>query len=44
MPPSINFDQMKGFAESMAKLMVNGRFADIVDTTKSEVKYLRELL
>ena len=43
MPPFINFDQMKGFAESMAKLMLNGKFADIVDTTKSEVKYLREL-
>lgn len=40
MPPAINFDQMKGFAESMAKLMVNGKFADIVDTTKSELKYL----
>jgi len=44
MPPSINFEQMKGFAESMGKLMVNGKFADIVDTTKSELKYLRELI
>nr|MDA3823910.1 thiamine pyrophosphate-dependent enzyme [Bacteroidales bacterium] len=44
MPPSINFDQMKGFAESMGNLMVNGKFADIVDTTKSELKYLRELI
>lgn len=44
MPPSINFDQVKGFAQSMAKLMVNGKFADIVDTAKSELKYLRELL
>jgi pyruvate dehydrogenase (quinone) len=43
-PPSINFDQIKGFAESMTKLMVNGKFADIVDTTKSDLKYLRELL
>jgi pyruvate dehydrogenase (quinone) len=43
MPPSINFDQMKGYAESMTKLMLNGKFADIVDTTKSDVKYLREL-
>lgn len=43
MPPSVNFDQMKGFAESMGKLMINGKFADIVDTTKSELKYLREL-
>ncbi len=44
MPPSINFDQMKGFAKSMAKMMVNGKFAEIVDTTKSDLKYLRELL
>ncbi len=43
-PPSINWDQMKGFAQSMAKLMVNGNFAEIVDTTKSDLKYLRELL
>ena len=43
MPPSINFDQVKGFAQSMAKLMVNGKFAKVVDTTKSELKYLREL-
>ncbi|MDA3947348.1 MAG: thiamine pyrophosphate-binding protein [Helicobacteraceae bacterium] len=44
MPPSITFDQMKGYAQSMAKLMLNGKFADIVDTTKSDLKYLRELL
>lgn len=44
MPPSINFDQVKGFAQSMAKLMMNGKFAEIVDTTKSELKYLRELI
>jgi pyruvate dehydrogenase (quinone) len=44
MPPSITFDQMKGFAESMGRLMVNGKFADIVDTTKSKLKYLRELI
>lgn len=44
MPPSINFDQVKGFAQSMAKLMLNGKFAEIVDTSKSELKYLRELI
>jgi pyruvate dehydrogenase (quinone) len=44
MPPTLNFEQVKGFAQSMAKLMVNGKFAEIVDTTKSNVKYLRELL
>ena len=44
MPPSITFEQIKGFAKSMTKLMVNGKFADIVDTTESELKYLRELI
>lgn len=44
MPPTLNFEQVKGFAKSMAKLMVNGKFAEIVDTTKSDLKYLRELL
>ncbi|WP_426370301.1 thiamine pyrophosphate-dependent enzyme [Pseudocolwellia sp. HL-MZ7] len=43
MPPSVNFEQVKGYAQSMAKLMVNGKCADIVDTTKSDLKYLREL-
>ncbi len=44
MPPTLTFDQVKGFAKSMGKLMLNGKFADIVDTTKSDLKYLRELL
>jgi pyruvate dehydrogenase (quinone) len=44
MPPSLNFDQVKGFAQSMGRMMVNGKFAEIVDTTKSELKYLRELI
>ncbi|WP_259364777.1 MULTISPECIES: hypothetical protein [unclassified Colwellia] len=43
MPPSLNFQQVKSFAQSMAKLMVNGKFAEIVDTTKNDLKYLREL-
>lgn len=43
-PPTLNFEQVKGFAKSMAKLMVNGKVAEIVDTTKSDLKYLRELL
>lgn len=44
MPPSIDFDQVKGYAESMAKLMINGKFANVIDTTKSNLKYLRELI
>ena len=44
MPPKIKLDQVKGFAESMTRLMLNGKTADIVDTAKSDLKYLRELL
>ena len=44
MPPTLNFEQVKGFALSMGKMMVNGKFAEIVDTTKSDLKYLREVL
>ncbi len=43
MPPSLTFEQMKGFAKSMSKMMLNGKFAEIIDTTKSDLKYLREL-
>jgi pyruvate dehydrogenase (quinone) len=43
MPPTLDFGQVIGFAKSMGKLMMNGKFAEIVDTAKSELKYLREL-
>ncbi|NVK83585.1 MAG: ubiquinone-dependent pyruvate dehydrogenase [Cytophagia bacterium] len=43
MPPSITFEQVKGFAKSMSRMMMNGKFAEIVDTTKKDIKYLREL-
>jgi pyruvate dehydrogenase (quinone) len=44
MPPTVTFEQVKSFATSMGKMMLNGKFAEIVDTTKSDLKYLRELL
>ena len=44
MPPSINLEQVKGFALSMAKMMLNGKSAEIIETAKSDMKYLRELL
>lgn len=43
MPPKIQFDQVKGFAESMGKPMLNGRSAEVIDAAKSNYKYLREL-
>ncbi len=43
MPPSLTFEQMKGFAKSMSKMIMNGKIAEVVDTTKNDLKYLREL-
>jgi len=44
MPPSIKLDQIVGFTNSMAKLMLNGKSAEIIETAKSDLKYLKELL
>lgn len=44
MPPTIKLKEIKGFAESMSKLMVNGKTAEIVSTAKTDLKYLRELI
>lgn len=43
MPPKVEFDQIKGFAKSMGKLMLNGQAAEVIDTAKSNIKYLKEL-
>jgi len=38
MPPKIEFDQMKGFAEAMIKLILDGRGEDVWNTAKSNMK------
>ncbi len=43
MPPKVTFDQVKGFAETMGKLMLNGQSAEVIDSAKSNIKYLKEL-
>lgn len=43
-PPHITAKEVKGFATSIAKMMWNGRTGEIVDVTKTGLKYLRELL
>ncbi|RXJ44327.1 thiamine pyrophosphate-dependent enzyme [Gelidibacter gilvus] len=43
MPPKVDFDQIKGFATSMGKLMLNGHTGDVIDIAKSNIKYLKEL-
>ncbi|MDB5274833.1 MAG: thiamine pyrophosphate protein domain protein TPP-binding [Chitinophagaceae bacterium] len=44
MPPKVDFAQMKGFAETMGKLMINGQTAEVIEIAKSSAKYLREVL
>ena len=44
MPPKIEFEQMKGFATSMTKLIMNGRFSEVIDTAKSNMKHIKDLL
>lgn len=43
MPPNIKLEQVIGMANSMARLMINGKTAEIIDTIKSDLKYLKEL-
>ena len=43
MPPQVKFEQVKGFATSMGKLILNGRSAEVIDSAKSNIKYLKEL-
>lgn len=43
MPPNVKFGMVEGFAETMGKLMINGRTAEVIETAKSNLKYLKEL-
>lgn len=40
MPPKVEFEQMKGFAEAMVKLILAGRGEEVWDTAKSNMKNL----
>lgn len=42
MPPKIKFDQMAGFAQSMYRLLINGRSQEVIDTIHSNYKHIRE--
>ncbi|MDR6945209.1 thiamine pyrophosphate-dependent enzyme [Mucilaginibacter pocheonensis] len=44
MPPKIEFEQVKGMAVSMTKLMLNGHMDEVLDTVKSNYKHLKDLL
>ncbi|GAA4780262.1 thiamine pyrophosphate-binding protein [Olivibacter ginsenosidimutans] len=43
MPPKIEFSQMKGYAVTMGKLILNGRMDEVLDTVKSNYKHLKEV-
>jgi pyruvate dehydrogenase (quinone) len=44
MPPKIEFEQVKGMAISMTKLMLNGHMDEVLNTVKANYKHLKDLL
>jgi pyruvate dehydrogenase (quinone) len=44
MPPKIEFEQVKGMALSMTKLMLNGQMGEVLETFKANYKHLKELI
>ncbi|MDB5009144.1 MAG: pyruvate oxidase [Mucilaginibacter sp.] len=44
MPPKVEFEQVKGMALSMTKLMLNGQMEEVLDTVKANYKHLKDLI
>ncbi len=44
MPPKVEFEQVKGMALSMTKLILNGRMDEVVDTVKANYKHLQDVI
>jgi pyruvate dehydrogenase (quinone) len=44
MPPKIEFSMIKGMATTMTKLMLGGRFQEVLDTVKAGYKHMGEVL
>lgn len=44
MPPKLEFEQVKGMALSMTKLVLNGRMDEVLDTVKANYKHLKEIM
>lgn len=44
MPPKIELKQMFGFAQSMYKLLLNGKSQEVIDTITSNYKHLKSIL
>jgi len=43
MPPRIEWEQLKGYALSMSKLILGGRMDEVLDTVRANYKHLIEL-
>ncbi len=43
MPPKIEFEQLKGMASSMGKMMLHGDFKDVANIIKSNYKHLKDV-
>jgi pyruvate dehydrogenase (quinone) len=44
MPPKLEFDQMKGYAMYMGKMMLSGRMDEVFNMISSNYKHLQEIL
>ncbi|MDW5289633.1 thiamine pyrophosphate-dependent enzyme [Formosa sp. PL04] len=44
MPPKMEFDQMKGYALSISKMILGGRMDEVLDMVKTNYKHLKEVL
>jgi pyruvate dehydrogenase (quinone) len=44
MPPKLEFEQVKGMALSMTKLVLSGKMAEVLDTVKANYKHLKEII
>lgn len=44
MPPKMEFDQIKGYALSMSKMILGGRMDEVLEMVKTNYKHLKEVL
>lgn len=44
MPPKMEFDQMKGYALSMSKMILGGNMDEVLEMVKTNYKHLKEVL
>lgn len=44
MPPKMEFDQMKGYALSMTKMILGGNMDEVLEMVKTNYKHLKEVL